>query len=451
MKKWKKHLSVLLAVTLLFGVMSVSAFGVNFTTNADILKEMQLFQGTPAGYELARVPTRVEAATMLVRLLGVESEANKGTYTHAFTDVPDWAKNTMGYLYEKGLAKGVTPTTYNSQAPCQAIMYLTFILRSLGYDDAKGDFDYKTAIEAAVKYDVIDIGMAQYYRSTKDFLRDDLVGISYCALSAKIKGKNQTLLDKLVADKAVTKELADKYREKLDGYALYRTVISKTRTYSNYTGIIKKDIIRPRDSDSNTETSLKVVNGNNIKKMQAEIIRWDRSEGRKEVRKEYCKDGWMYRDMTGEGYDKVKYVMESPISYDLGFDPADPVAGVMPTLSYPPQVISYSKLGNGFKLVIKIKADQMEQFTFPHFYLSNSLNAGTWKSEEDCEATYTVDAVGRVTSAVFAAVYIDPYVEDSGQMDTYKYDITMTYPDKAPTITVPNLSGYEDVSGQSGA
>ena len=61
-----------------------------------------------------RILTRVDAAVMLVRILGGESEVQAARYTHPFTDVPAWASNYVGWLYKKGLVHGISKTKYGS-------------------------------------------------------------------------------------------------------------------------------------------------------------------------------------------------------------------------------------------------------------------------------------------------------------------------------------------------
>lgn len=118
---------------------------------ANALKSLGLFLGSDSGFELGRKPTRIEAVIMLIRLLGKEGEAKSGTYTHPFTDVPEWADSYIGYAYEKSLANGTGSTTFGTE-DATAQMFLTFVLRALGYqDDTKGgsDFSYDNAVDFA--------------------------------------------------------------------------------------------------------------------------------------------------------------------------------------------------------------------------------------------------------------------------------------------------------------
>ncbi len=169
------------------------------TSCADALKSLGLFHGTDAGYELERAPTRVEATAVLVRLLNKENEALTGSWSYQFRDVPDWASPYVGYAYQNGIVNGVSATSFGSTAAMSAAMYLTLVLRALGYSDAGGDFSwdapYTLARDAEILPDTADTG---------SFMRGDVVLISWASLFAKLKGKTTTLSSKLIADSAFT-------------------------------------------------------------------------------------------------------------------------------------------------------------------------------------------------------------------------------------------------------
>ena len=133
-----KKMRIALASMLVAAGITATAGAANFTNCADRLKDVGLFQGTNQGYQLDKAPTRAEASAMLVRLLGKEAEAEKLTYTAPFTDLKGWEKPYVQYLYDNGLANGMSATAYNPTGKCSAQMYTTFLLRALGYSDAKG-------------------------------------------------------------------------------------------------------------------------------------------------------------------------------------------------------------------------------------------------------------------------------------------------------------------------
>ena len=245
MKKMYKLASLLLTFTLLFGmlgltaraeeddyidweaidgdVVPISAPIVHYEKLADILNGLGLFLGTPSGYQLERAPNRAEAAVMLVRLLGVENEVKAGTYEHPFTDVPDWADKQVGYMYENGLTKGTSASLYSSFLPCEAKMYVTFMLRALGRAEDEGiGFTYDTAVTDAVEHLLLDTGLAAGL-ANKEFLRDDMVAVSFCALTAGVDGVGGIrLIDKLVDDGAVAPDKAAACEDEFGAYAAYR-------------------------------------------------------------------------------------------------------------------------------------------------------------------------------------------------------------------------------------
>jgi len=169
------------------------------------LNALGLFQGVgtnPDGginFDLERAPSRAEAVVMLIRLLGKEKDAKEGGWTHPFTDVPGWADKYVGYAYTHGLTNGVSATRFGTDtASCQ--MYLTFVLRSLGYSDARGgDFTWDRPEELARETGILPEGVHM-----ESFLRADVALISEAALSARLKNSRDTLLDKLIADGAVS-------------------------------------------------------------------------------------------------------------------------------------------------------------------------------------------------------------------------------------------------------
>lgn len=174
------------------------------------LRSLGLFQGTEKGFELDRVPSRLESSVMLIRLLGKESAAKASTSKHPFTDVPKWADRYVAYLYGTGLAKGVSPTKFGSQSDTTDKMFLTFLLRALEYQDGGVDFSYQEAGSFALSKELIS--QAEMNELKKGaFTRGDMVYLSAAALRRPLNRKGGLLLDKLVAEKAVVKERAEAF------------------------------------------------------------------------------------------------------------------------------------------------------------------------------------------------------------------------------------------------
>ena len=193
--KTKKLFLTLCAFVLTAAFLTVTVLGAgsDAESKARELKSLGLFRGvSETDFDLYRSPTRVEALVMLIRTLGRESDAQNGNWKHPFTDVPAWADKYIGYAYENGLTKGVSETSFGT-GDASAAMYLTFMLRALGYSDADGDFSWNDPYTLARRCGILTDAV-----SVDNFMRVDVVEVSYSALSAKLKDSSETLADRLI-------------------------------------------------------------------------------------------------------------------------------------------------------------------------------------------------------------------------------------------------------------
>lgn len=194
----KRILSLLLAVVLVCSLVPTAfAASSEATDAANTLHNLGLFNGTGTNadgtpiYDLDRAPSRFEAVTMLVRLLGKEAEAKAGTWDTPFTDVVDWAKPYVGYAYANGLTAGTSETTFGGEATVTASQYLTFVLRALGYS-SNTDFKWDAAWELSDKIGMTD---GRYHMNYSNFSRGDVAIISNSALYAKLADSDKKLID----------------------------------------------------------------------------------------------------------------------------------------------------------------------------------------------------------------------------------------------------------------
>ncbi len=204
----KKIVSLFLALTLALSL-SVPVFAATpaqAQKDAELLYNLGLFKGTgtnPDGtpkFSLDRAPTRAEAVTILVRLMGKEDEALAKSWTTPFTDLPEWAVPYVGYAYTNGYTNGVENTRFGADAPVSAAQFLTFLLRALGYADG-ADFSWKAPW---LLTDQLEITNGEYTAQTTTFLRADSASVSANALYAPLKGTDQTLLKFLLDSGAIT-------------------------------------------------------------------------------------------------------------------------------------------------------------------------------------------------------------------------------------------------------
>lgn len=175
--------------------------GVKAEVQAEALKQLGLFKSASGiDFDLKKAPTRTDALVMMLRLLGKESEALSGTWTHPFTDVAAGADKYIGYAYEKGLTGGVSKTKFGTGSVSSAA-YLTFMLRVLGYDDAKGDFSWKKPDILAAAVGILPGGV-----DTKKFLNSDMAIVTWETVKADMKGGRVTLAKKLMAEEIIGKD-----------------------------------------------------------------------------------------------------------------------------------------------------------------------------------------------------------------------------------------------------
>lgn len=206
----KKILSFVMTIAMIFSITTFSQAteAGNYVDEAQQLKILGVFQGTSSGFELTRQPTRLEGLIMLIRLLGVESDAKAmADDTCVFTDVSNFGKGYVNYAYKNGLTNGVGNHLFGSSGKANALSYTTFLLRALGYSDSTGDFTYSDSLKFAQKIGLYSAADISELTSTT-FLRDHIAKTSMLALGTKIKSGSQTLFEKLVNQGVISQEAA---------------------------------------------------------------------------------------------------------------------------------------------------------------------------------------------------------------------------------------------------
>lgn len=202
----KKLLIILMACILLItGTVPLSAYTPAQQRSADALNRLGLFLGAgeDVGYMLDEELTRAQGLTLLIRVLGLEQEALKGGYVTPFTDVPEWAQPYVGCAYMLGITKGVSEDRFLPDAPLSDAMFLTMILRVLGYRDSGdfSDFVWNNPYEKAVESGLIPVSEAY-----TEFTRAETVEICWNALNAMIVGSEMTLVQYLIQQDVFTAE-----------------------------------------------------------------------------------------------------------------------------------------------------------------------------------------------------------------------------------------------------
>lgn len=193
----KKLTGFLTAVAMLLG----SGLAVNAHTSeqeraADALNELGMFLGTGTSYELDNPLNRVQGITLLIRLMGMENAALAGNFETPFTDVPAWAADYVGYAYEYGITNGTGAQTFGSDDTMTDYMFLTLVLRALGYSDSGENvqFVWNNPYPLAEQVELISS-----VQPDGDFTRGDAVVIFWNAMDAELVGTGFTLKESLIA------------------------------------------------------------------------------------------------------------------------------------------------------------------------------------------------------------------------------------------------------------
>jgi competence protein ComEC len=166
---------------------------------AENLYQLGLFQGTGTNlqggpeFSLERQLSREEAVVLLIRLLGKEGQAQSQSWSSPFGDVDGWAKNYVGYAYQKGLTYGVSANRLGAKDTVTNDQFLTFLLRALGYEDGNGeDFSWQNASSYAAQLGM-DIDLTR-----REITRGEAAVAAYAGLQQKLKGGQATLCERLI-------------------------------------------------------------------------------------------------------------------------------------------------------------------------------------------------------------------------------------------------------------
>ena len=180
----KRMLYIALVLLMCLSMMlTASAYTSGQQKTADALHELELFLGTDKGYELDNKLTRAQGVTLLIRMMGKETEATMNVLKTPFEDVPAWAEGYIGYAYAHGITKGVSAINFGSDAELSDYMFLTLVLRALGYSDSgeSARFVWNNPYALATEVGLIDQNAAD-----SNLTRGDTVEILWNAMSVKL-------------------------------------------------------------------------------------------------------------------------------------------------------------------------------------------------------------------------------------------------------------------------
>lgn len=169
-----------------------------YETAADVLYMHGLFKGGSNGFDLTGDSTKAQAAVMVVRLIGAEDEVLNGFFSHPFSDVPAWASDYVGYLYQKGIDIAESETSLGTKN-IDLDEFLVLLIQSLGYDgvtvssSADDVFDYAIQIGLLTESERAQLNDTVFDRGT-------MVYVAHKALNTLVSGTKTTLFEQLKAN-----------------------------------------------------------------------------------------------------------------------------------------------------------------------------------------------------------------------------------------------------------
>ena len=449
----KRFLTVFFTALLLTAALCVTASASDYDAVAGDLSAIGMFRGTANGFELDRAPKRSEAAIMLVRLYGAEEEAkaayDAGEISHPFTDVSEFTSPYVAWLYNKGITKGATATTFGSAGTCSAKMYCAFLLRALGYEDGV-DFQYADTLAFAQQKGFYDPTIF-----AGDFLRDDLAALTYQGLAADLKDGSTYLLDSLVRSGAVDAEAAKPMTEKIDAYRAMSAAMNTVDANAMDVDVdMQMDMTITAEGEtmqvpSTMRGNLKMIVAEDDSVQMAYTMKTV-SQGESVDMDIWMKDGWVYlsTEMNGEAM-KLKYSVEDQLAAVEGLGTVNVDAMSVSGLAMLESVTAKKASGGNTEYTIVIGEGVNSLVENVLGMMGQDVGSMDMRLGK-MTATYTVDSKGnmkKVAMTFTASMKMDMPLEDGlavSMSAEYDYDMTMTVnaTGKAVKITFPDFSDY---------
>jgi hypothetical protein len=164
-------------------------------------------------YALASPLTRMQAITLVIRLMGLEQQADAYAGDNPFTDVPDWGSPIAAYAYSEGITAGVNSghTLFDPDSPVTYREFTAFLLRVLGYSENNGDFTFDQTLSKAVNISLYTPSEETLTGDVTVYTRADAVISMVNALLTDQNGTGGRLIDKLVSDGVIRRDAADTF------------------------------------------------------------------------------------------------------------------------------------------------------------------------------------------------------------------------------------------------
>lgn len=276
MKKWTALIcsTALLVGQFIWPAAPSFAEGLTLDQKADILNQVYLLTGDGVSYNLGNKLKRSEAATFIVKALGMQNKVlqQKDKYSQTtFKDVPktEWYAPYVGYMTEQNIITGYPDGTFKPNEFISEKAFFSMVLKAMGYTSSDYEWDTvnKTAYEAGLVDDIMYVFKSD---DNTNYLRGDVVNTLYNALGKPMKGQNKKFIQLLVESGMISADKAE-----LFGFVKIDKLPTAVKTIkvknSNQVAItFNEDIVVP------TADQISIyLKADPSKKLQVKSLLWD--------------------------------------------------------------------------------------------------------------------------------------------------------------------------------
>ncbi len=214
----KRLLTLVLIASLTLSSMTVAIGAtpnISIESKAQALNTLGILRGTGSGYNLEGKLKRSEAATFIVRFLGVEKEVLADRSEYSVTKYNDvsrdaWYAPYVGFCDEEGIINGYANGSFKPDEYLSEKAFLKMLLVVLGYEYDK-DFDWNSVYYMAYSKGLV-VDDDYKYRATDNtnYTRGDVVEVLHRALQIENKKTGEQMIEIFIEQEVISEEQAKK-------------------------------------------------------------------------------------------------------------------------------------------------------------------------------------------------------------------------------------------------
>jgi hypothetical protein len=213
----KRFFALMLIVSMIVSSLTTSfaATNVSVEGKAQILNTLGILRGTGTGYNLEGKLKRSEAATFIVRFLGVENAVLADRTDYSNTDYSDvasdsWYAPYVGYCDEEGIINGYSDGSFKPEEYLSEKAFLKMLLVVLGYEYEK-DFDWNSVYYMAYTKNVVS-NEDYRYRATDNtnYTRGDVIEVLHTSMQIEHKDTGEQMIETFIEKDIISEEQAKK-------------------------------------------------------------------------------------------------------------------------------------------------------------------------------------------------------------------------------------------------